>query len=146
MPEKVAEYIALPSPERRVPEVCERTQRLYEEGRTVAIYAPDASLAAELDTALWTFQQQSFIPHVRLEEADEPLLEPVVIFSDERGDPAAGVLFIVTDEPLPPWFTHFGHIYDFAPTYAEEPRQAARERFAACKEAGYRMRFIKADG
>jgi len=143
MPEKVAEYIALETPEARVQQICTRTQHLYQNGRTVAIYAPDSTDASELDDALWTFRQHSFIPHVRLAEADEPLIEPVVIFSDGPDELQAEVLFVAASGDMPPWFEQFDHIFDFAPIYDEELRGAARERYAACKDAGYRMRFIE---
>jgi DNA polymerase-3 subunit chi len=141
--DKIAEYIALPSPQDRVEQFCVRTQHLYQNGRTVAVYAPSSADASELDTALWTFRQHSFIPHVRLEEADDPVIEPVVIFSDGPDDVQAEVLFVVTDGEIPAWFERFDHVFDFAPTYDDELREAARERYSACKDAGYRMRFIE---
>ncbi len=67
--EKVAEFIELHSAEAKAPLVCERTMLHYERGETVAVYTPDEDEAADLDVRLWTFRQNAFIPHVRLEEA-----------------------------------------------------------------------------
>lgn len=141
--EKVAEFIEVASPAQKLEQMCLRITRCYRNGQTVAVYAPDTGEAAELDNALWTFRQNSFVPHVRLEEADEPLIEPVLIFSGEPGDLAADVLFVASVEGDLPWFVRFPHVYDFAPVYDDELKAAARQRFNTYKEAGYRMRFIQ---
>ncbi len=141
--EGVAEFIELGSPEQKIQVACARISRCYARGQTVAVYAPDAGEAAELDGALWTFRQQSFIPHTRIEEAGDPLIEPVVIFSGEPGDLESDVLFVASAQGWPEWFGRYEHIYDFAPLYDEGLKQAARERFAACQAAGYHMRFIR---
>jgi DNA polymerase-3 subunit chi len=113
----------------------------------LSIYTPDAAEASKQDDILWTFRQNSFIPHVRLEKASEPLIEPVIIFgrSDDEAiaQAEADVLILATADGIPAWFTRFDHVYDFAEVYDEARSQAARGRFAACKAAGYRMRFLK---
>ncbi|MFO8006265.1 MAG: DNA polymerase III subunit chi [Candidatus Brocadiia bacterium] len=140
---KTAEYIELRSAEEKADLVCRYVERAYERGETVAVYAPDAEEAAELDRRLWTFRQQSFIPHVVLSEAEAPLIEPVVIFGDAPGETESDVLILAGADGMPEWFQRFGHVYDFAPTYDDDLREAARERYAACQEAGYKMRFIR---
>ena len=142
--ERLAEFIELRSAEDKVPLVCSRTARHYERGETVSIFAPDETEAVELDASLWTFRQNAFIPHVRLEQADERLIEPVVIFSADPGEVQSDVLILASADALPEWFDRFPHIYDFAVLYDERLRQSSRGRFAACQAAGYRMRFIKA--
>jgi DNA polymerase-3 subunit chi len=141
--ERVAEFIELRSPDDRLPEACARTQLHFERGRTVAVYVPDPDDAAELDKALWTFRQNAFIPHVRIEEAEEPVIEPVLLFSGEAPDLQAQVLIVLTDGPLPAGFERFPHVCDFAEVYDQARRQAGRGRYTACQSAGYRMRFIK---
>jgi DNA polymerase-3 subunit chi len=145
-PQKVAEYVELSSPEDRLPLACARALRHYRRGQTVALYTTDPAQAAELDERLWTFQQNSFVPHVRLEEAEEPLIEPVVIFSGEPPDIEADVLVLVQADELPSWFGRFRRLCDFAEVYDEQRRRAARERYSACQEAGYRMRFSRPGG
>ncbi len=53
------------------------------------------------------------------------------------------MLILAGADGMPEWFERFAHLYDFAPTYEEELRRVARERYAACQEAGYKMRFIR---
>ncbi len=142
-PEKVAEYVELAAPARRLVQICARVQNCYRTGRTVAVYVPDPQEAGEIDDKLWTFRQEAFIPHLRLEDAAEPLIEPVILFSARPEAASSDVLVVATAGELPGRFEEFPHIYDFAPTYDEQLRKAARKRFSACREAGYRMRFIR---
>jgi DNA polymerase-3 subunit chi len=144
--QKVAEFIELRSPEDKVPQICARATHHFELGQTVVIHTDDPAEAEDIDAQLWTFRQNSFVPHVRRAEAEEPLLEPVVIFSGEPAGLEADVLVVGSAGPAPQWAAAFTHIYDFAQIYDEALRDAARRRFAAYKEAGYRMRFIKPEG
>ncbi len=141
-PEKVAEFIELRSPQDRLPMACERATLHFERGQSVAIHCPDPAEAAELDGMLWRLRQNSFVPHVRLEEAEADPIEPVVVFSS-TGGPPSDVLILAGAEELPPWVERYAHVYDFAAVYDEELRRLSRRRFARLKEAGYRMRFIR---
>jgi DNA polymerase-3 subunit chi len=141
--DKVAEFIELRSRADKLPQVCVRTALHYEAGQTVAVYTPSEAEASELDDLLWTFRQNSFIPHVRLTAAVEPLIEPVVIFSSNPDDAMSDVLILASVDELPEWSSGFPHIYDFAEVYDEAHSQAGRRRYAALKAAGYRMRFVK---
>jgi DNA polymerase-3 subunit chi len=142
-PEKIAEFLELRSPEGQLLLACTVTAREYERGRTVSVYAPDPKQAEELDSLLWTFEQNSFVAHVRLEQAQAPPIEPVLIFSGEPGDLESDVLVLISAEQMPGWFERHGRIYDFAAVYDERLKQASRQRYAACQAAGYRMRFIR---
>lgn len=141
--EKIAEFIELRSPDDRLPEACARAQFHHESGRRVAVYVPDSGIATELDQALWTFRQNALIPHVRLEKAEGPIIEPVVLFSADAPDLQAEVLIVLADGDLPAGFERFPHIYDFAEVYDPARRQASRRRYTTCQSAGYRMRFVK---
>jgi DNA polymerase-3 subunit chi len=140
---KLAEFVELSAPGLKARLICSYAQRAYEGGLTLALHVPDEREARELDEALWTFAQDAFIPHVRLEEARDPLIEPVVLFSGEPGELESDVLVLSVDGELPDWFGRFPHIRDFAVLYDEALRQAGRRRYAACKAAGYRMSMVK---
>jgi len=109
------------------------------------LYVPDDGEAARLDSLLWTFRQNSFIPHARLEEATDPVIEPVLIVGDDPQGREAEVLIVVTDGALPAWYACCPRVCDFVPGWDEQAKAAARGRFGACREAGYRMLFAKAD-
>jgi len=143
-PDRVATFTELPSPDGRWSAVCQRVEHHYEQGLTILVYCADEQEAAQLDAQLWTFRQSAFIPHVILDRAREPLLEPVVITTGDPGELESDVLVIASAEELPAWFGRFAVISDFAAVYDEANRQASRNRFAALRKAGYRMQFIRA--
>jgi DNA polymerase-3 subunit chi len=142
--QRIAEYVELRAPHSRLPAVCNLAERHFERGEAVVIYSPDPSEADELDALLWTLRQNSFVPHVRWENASEPVLESVLIFGGEPPESVeAEVLVVASADGMPGWFTRFPHVYDFALVYDDALRQASRERYAVCKAAGYQMRFIR---
>jgi len=141
--DKSAEFVEVHADGEKERLICAYVRRAYEGGDTVAVYVPDRAEAEGLDERLWTFAQDAFIPHVRLEDATEPFIEPVILLSGEPGELAAELLIVSTDGKLPEWFAHFPRIRDFAVLYDEPLRQASRTRFAACRAAGYHMSMVK---
>lgn len=140
--EKVAEFIELKSPDERLGLACGWIERHYERGRTVAVHAADRGQASEMDKTLWTFKQNSFIPHGIAGEVEEPVIEPVLIAAGDDEMPDSDVLVVLSDEGREEWMDEFDHVYDFAPLYDDDLKQDARRRFKAYQEAGFRMRYI----
>ncbi|MDP6438887.1 MAG: DNA polymerase III subunit chi [Candidatus Brocadiia bacterium] len=146
MPEagqKVAQFISLDSPEGKLPMVCERALHSYEQGRTVAVRVASRPEAERLDDLMWTFKDRSFIPHALAAEAEEPVLEAVLIYCEGEEPGEANVLIHAAGGEPDEALTRFPRVLDFAEVYDDELREAGRRRFAACREAGYRMRYVK---
>ena len=141
--EKIAEFIRLQSSEERLRLVCEWTLRFYENGQTLAVHVAAPQEAGRLDEMLWTFQDGSFVPHVRASEAEEPVMEPVVICSDDQPAGEADVYIEAAGGEPREQFRNFLRILDFAELYDEGLAEASRRRYRAYKEAGYRMRYIR---
>lgn len=57
---------------------CRLTQRAHGEGLRVYIESPDERTARTLDGLLWTFREDSFLPHGLVGETD-PHLTPILI-------------------------------------------------------------------
>ena len=140
--DKVAEFIELGAAQDRLPTACEHIERNFERGNIVSIHAADREQAGRLDKLLWTFKQSSFVPHVLLDEVEEPVIEPVIIAADDEDPPEADVLFVLSGETPERWIDAYDHVYDFAPVYDDELKKAARQRFKTYQDAGYQMRFI----
>ncbi len=141
--QKIAEFIRVSSPEERLSLVCRWAHRCYEGGQTVAVHLATEQDAQRLDDVLWTFSEQSFIPHVRFGEAAEPVIEPVIIYCADEPIGEADVLIEAAGGGPDERFRQFAHLFDFAELYDEALTEASRRRYAAYKEAGYRMRYIK---
>ncbi|NMF89102.1 DNA polymerase III subunit chi [Aromatoleum petrolei] len=86
---------------------CELAARAYGSGRKVALRTQDATSARQLDQLLWSFEQQSFVPHVM---AGSPLAgeTPVVIGHAEAPNewPHTEILFNLADD-VPPGYERF---------------------------------------
>ena len=141
--QKVAEFISLPSPEDRLSLVCRWAKKCCEDGRTVAVHVADPEQAQQLDEMMWTFEDRAFIPHVRAAEAKAPVIEPVLIHCSDEPLAEADVLIEAAGGAPDGRALRFEHVFDFAEAYDEDLRRLSRERYKACQEAGYRMRFIK---
>lgn len=145
--EKVAEYFELADPDECLMRACLLAEREYERRRRSVVFATEQAADA-LDSLLWTFRQNSFVPHGQWQEIEGPVMESVVITSkgpEEVNDSRfRDVLIVVHDGGLPASYKQFERICDFAPSYDECLKKNARERFRACQEAGFRMRFVPA--
>ena len=141
--QRVAEFISLPSPQDRLPLVCRWAKKCCEDGRTVAVHVGDTQQAEQLDEMMWTFEDRAFIPHVRAAAAKAPVIEPVLIHCGDEPLEEADVLIEAAGGAPDERALRFAHVLDFAEVYDEDLRQLSRQRYKACREAGYRMRFVK---
>jgi len=141
--DRIAEFIHLPSPEDKLRAVCQRVKRCYERGQTVAVHVADRDEAERLDDLMWTFEDGAFIPHVVCSEAEQPAIEPVVIYWGDEPLGEAQVLVEAAGGEPTGRFEQFDHVVDFAETYDEALRELSRCRYKACQEAGYRMRYVR---
>jgi DNA polymerase-3 subunit chi len=97
----------------------------------------DAALLAQLDTLLWTFDPQEFIPHARLRAGQAPsdALAPTPIWLAEAGaaTPAAEVLVNLGPEPADT--SGYARVIELVGTDDDE-RQAGRRRWRAHESLG----------
>ena len=63
---------------------CDIVDLLFGQGKRVNIYTANDKEANFIDQLLWTFKQDSFIPHARSESAED---ERVIIPFEEAGHP-----------------------------------------------------------
>jgi DNA polymerase-3 subunit chi len=106
------------------------------EGLRVYIHVPDDREAEHLDRLLWTFKEQSFIPHGRLGKTD-PGLTPVLIGMGT--DPAEEDQVLINLCPsVPDFFARFKRLCE---PIDQEPavRAAGRERFRYYRDRGYEL-------
>lgn len=77
-------------------EACRLVERLYGSGKRVAVWVSDRGRAGVLDEYLWTFAQNSFVPHALVDgggEADEP----VAIVTGALANPNRSDTLVVAD-------------------------------------------------
>jgi DNA polymerase III subunit chi len=113
---------------------CRLVERIYGEGHRVFIHLPDREQARHLDRLLWTFRQQSFLPHGLAKDADRELT-PILI--DQDGDPGdENQVLINLGLAVPTFFGSFERLcepVDRDPTV----RDAGRKRYVYYRDRGY---------
>ncbi len=71
----------------------------------VLIRCESAARAAAIDSLLWTYDEQSFLPHAQLGDGDAAR-QPVLITVEETNANNADVLFLVGGAAAPSWDGH----------------------------------------
>ncbi len=122
------------SPGDRCRLTCRLVERAYAEQQRVLIHCPDPELARHLDRLLWTFRQDSFIPHGLVGQTD-PLLTPVLISLDGNPPDPDRVLINLALE-VPGFVGRCEQVWE---PVDQEPavRAAGRERFRLYRTQGY---------
>lgn len=113
---------------------CRLVERTYAEHLRVLIHCPDTAAAEHLNRLLWTFRQDSFIPHGLVGQTDQALT-PVLIGRD--GTPANEDQVLINLCPeTPPFFSRFARICE---PVDQDPAvlAAARERFRNYRAQGF---------
>ena len=112
---------------------CRLTDKAYNLGHTVYIFTTSEAQAAALDDLLWTFRQDSFIPHERYPLAGEES-SPVLVGMAPPAEVDAQVLINFTDV-LPEGFERFQRVVELVDPHPEGLAKS-RERFRQYRERG----------
>ncbi|MGA7980798.1 MAG: DNA polymerase III subunit chi [Chromatiaceae bacterium] len=113
---------------------CRLVERIYGEGRRVFIHVASKEEARHLDKLLWTYRQQSFLPHGLMGDTDNGLT-PILIGHEGGPGEEDQVLINLTRE-VPDFFGRFERL---AEPIDHEPavRDAGRERYRYYRDRGY---------
>jgi DNA polymerase-3 subunit chi len=113
---------------------CRLVERIHRAGHRVFIEALDPEQARHLARLLWTFKQQSFLPHGLASEADRELT-PILIGHD--GDPGEeNQVLINLCLEVPGFFERFERLCELVDQDAAV-RAAGRKRYAYYRDRGY---------
>ena len=123
---------------------CRMAASLFAEGERVYLLCASQAAAVELDGLLWTFDDQSFIPH-SLWSGEEGFTDPVAVgWLGTENPNGAGVLLVASigqEFDLAGTAGLFGRVVDFVPTAEGPKKRAARERYKAMGAAGFSPLF-----
>jgi len=129
------EFIKLERPERAVL-LCTLAEEFFGKTQRVVVVVQDENQAVTLDRFMWTWQKGSFVPHVYDNGAIDCIDEPVVITTREENRNGARIL--IQGRPCAIDFVRqFERVIDFAEVYDDALAQQSRERYRACREAGF---------
>lgn len=120
--------LAATQPAQRTHFACRLAARAWREGLSVWIRTPDHATSEQLDEALWTFDEGSFIPHgLTPREGDNP-----IVIGDA---PCPGALLINLADSLADDWAERDRVAEII-TADEATRQAGRNRYRDYQQAG----------
>lgn len=111
--------------------------------RAVVMASSDERVAA-LDSALWTYDDRSFLPHgtARDGNAEE---QPVWLTASNENPNGAKVL-VLTDGAIAADLSRWNLVLEVFDGNSDDTVQAARARWKAHKDAGHALTYWKQDG
>ena len=119
-------------------------QKTLERGWRAVVQAASAERLAALDDHLWTFSDESFLPHATDKEPDAAE-QPVVLTLDERNPNAAAVRFLVEGAPVPADLSAYQRLVLLFDGTDEEALSGARAHWKAVKAAGHEATYWQQD-
>jgi DNA polymerase-3 subunit chi len=121
-------------PNARYLTACRLAEKAYRLGHRVYVQTESAQADVILDDLLWTFRQNSFVPHERWPN-DGNADVPVLLGHDEAPDFLADVL-INLGEQIPGAFDRFDRLVEIVDQDGPT-RTAGRRRFRHYRERGF---------
>ena len=118
-------------------------EKCLERGWRVLAVSPDIRRRGALDQALWTYDDQSFLPHGQAEAAGlEPARQPVLISetTDNQNEAAVALLMDGADMPVDSAYERCMVMFDDGDTPV---RNKARQLYKAASDAGLITRYFQ---
>ena len=114
---------------------CRLAEKALRLGHRVFVHTPCEDDARRLDTLLWTFRQDSFVPHGLAHGAD-PAPEPVLIGDGREPEGDVDVLINLTND-VPSCADRSRRIAEIVASADGVARAAGRARYRRYQDRGY---------
>jgi DNA polymerase-3 subunit chi len=119
--------------EARLRFVCRLVDKAYQQGHRIYVHTGAADVSVAMNDLLWTYRQDSFVPHAILgSEAAEEV--PVCIGHSEAPQARAGLLVNLGPD-IPSFFEHYDRVVEVV-TQDEATRAAARAHYRHYRDHG----------
>lgn len=116
--------------------VCQLCQKAYESKQLTLLLTQNQQQSEHLDHRLWTYSDESFLPHDAKET--DGFITPILIHDDP--DPSGDrQLLINLSASVPAYFAQFERVIELV---TEENKTQAREHYSYYKERGYPLKHI----
>lgn len=123
---------------------CQLIEKAYTDQRQVYIHTNSREEAERLDALLWTYRDDSFIPHHLYSHTDDCPPPIQIGFGDssvEKAVDSQDVLVNLSRE-IPPFYKQFKHIIEIVFSDSDM-QQLARERYRQYRDQGYEINTNK---
>ena len=127
--------------ERVLPTLIEKS---LERGWRVVVQAASDERVEALDAHLWTFRDDSFLPHGTWREA-EAAEQPVLLTVSDENPNGAAVRFLVDGAPVPADADAYARIVLIIDGEDPDAVAVARERWSEGKARGFDVTYWQAD-
>lgn len=114
---------------------CRLAEKIQKLGHRIYIHTDDETQSQAIDELLWTFKQNTFIPHCIVTTGDIQEDNSILIGHDLDNDKEDDVLINLSQE-VPSFFSRFHRVVELIDP-DEKQRKMGRERFKFYKERGY---------
>ncbi|MGH1574432.1 DNA polymerase III subunit chi [Methylobacterium sp. P31] len=119
-------------------------ERSLDRGWQAAIQAATEERLQALDDHLWTYSDESFLPHGTDREPDAAS-QPVVLTLRDVNPNAASIRFLVEGADLPPDAGQYERICILFDGTDQDALLRAREQWRQAKDAGYTVAYWQQD-
>ena len=116
--------------------VCQLCQKAYDSKQFTLLLTQNQQQSQHLDQKLWTYSDDSFLPHDGAESED--LVTPILIH--DNPDPKGNrQLLINLSTSVPIYFAQFERVIELV---TEDNKSQAREHYSYYKERGYSLKHF----
>ena len=119
-------------------------ERSLERGWRVVVQAGSEERVAALDAHLWTYREDSFLPHGLARDRD-PGDQPILLTAGEENANAANVRFLVDGVAPPPDATAYDRLVLMFDGNDPEAVEAARVHWQDAKAKGFAVTYLQQD-
>lgn len=116
-------------------------QRILDSGHRVVVMVGSAERAAHLDSLLWTWEPDSWLPHGAAQDGDAAL-QPILL-TDKDENPNNADLLVLTDGVVPGRIDGFARVLALFDGKDETAVQAARALWKDWKGRGYDLTYYQ---
>jgi len=119
-------------------------QKSLERGWRVVVQASSEERVEALDAHLWTWRDDSFLPHGMWRDADAAR-QPIVLTVNEDNPNGAAVRFLVEGANMPANASAYQRVVLLFDGDDPEAIEVARSRWGQAKSAGFEVTYWQAD-
>jgi len=119
-------------------------EKSLQRGWRVVVQAGSDERVAALDAHLWTYRDDSFLPHGTSRDQDAGD-HPVILSIEENNPNAANVRFLVDRAPLPANSSDYDRLVMIFDGNDDEALAAARQAWTDSKAKGFEVTYWQAD-
>ncbi len=119
-------------------------QKSLDRGWRVVVQAASEERVEALDAHLWTWRDDSFLPHGTWRDA-EASQQPIVLTVSDHNPNGATVRFLIDGAPVPEDAASYQRIVLLFDGEDPDALDAARARWTEAKSAGFEVTYWQAD-